>query len=126
MQYIHTIEDRLHDELKDISNKLSQGEEMSSQCLDNIKDIAIAMNQFTTYEAMKNSGFSQNSGYSNMNGYSNTGYSNNDGYSNARVNQGRMSSRGMYNMREGMREGRSTHGDWYPEEMSYRMRPEMY
>lgn len=127
MQYIHTIEDRLHEEAKEIANKLSQGEEMSAQCLDNIKDIAISLNQFTTYEAMKNSGFSQNSGYmGNNTGYSNTGYSNNDGYSNARGSQGRMGSRVMYNMRDGMREGRSTHGDWYPDEMSYRMRPEMY
>lgn len=129
MQFLHTTEDRLLDELKEISNKLSQGEEMSAQCLDNIKDIAVALNQFSTYEAMKNTGYSQagysNTGYSN-NGYSNNGYSNNDGYSNARGNQSRMSSRGMYNMRDGMREGRSTHGDWYPDDMSYRMRPEMY
>lgn len=121
MQYIHTIEDRLHEEAKEIANKLSQGEEMSSQCLDNIKDIAISLNQFTTYEAMKNSGYSQNAGYSNMNGYPrDTGYSNNDGYSNARNNQNRI-NRMVY----GLRDGQSNH-NWYPEEMSYRMRPEMY
>lgn len=120
MQYIHMIEDRLHDELKDISNKLSQGEEMSAQCLDNIKDIAIAMNQFTTYEAMKNSGFSQDSGYSN-NSY-------NNGYSNARggMSRGRMVYGDMNNMSRS-RDGRSYHGgNWDQEDMMYRMRPEMY
>ena len=123
MQYIHMIEDRLHDELKDISNKLSQGEEMSAQCLDNIKDIAIAMNQFTTYEAMKNSGYSPVNGYSN-----NGGYSAAEGYSNARggMNRGRMVYGDMNNMSRS-RDGRSYHGgNWDQEDMMYRMRPEMY
>ena len=117
MQYIHMIEDRLHDDLKDISNKLSQGEEMSAQCLDNIKDIAIAMNQFTTYEAMKNSGFSQDSGYSN-NSY-------NNGYSNARGRgyNGRM----IYGDMGNSRTGRSYHGgNWTQDDMMYSMRPDMY
>ena len=120
MQFIHTMEDRLLDELKEITNKQNQGEEMTAQCLDNIKDIAISLNQLTTYQAMKDSGFSQNSGYSNT-GYSNGGYSNNDGYSNARGSQMR-NSRMLYNNMSRTGQDRN----WYPEEMSYRMRPEMY
>ena len=111
MQFLHTMEDRLLDELKEITNKEAQGGEMSAQSLDNIKDIAIALNQLTTYKAMKDSGFSQNSGYSNA------------GYSNARqgrYNGGRM----MYT--DGMsREGRSYH-NWDRDESMYQMRPEIY
>ena len=113
MQYIHAIEDRLHDELKDISSKLSQGEELSAQCLDNIKDIAIAMNQFTTYEAMKNAGYSPIEGYSNAR----------DGMTRGRMVYGNMAN---------MRNNRSYHGgdDWEREQMYYgnsmRQNPNMY
>ena len=114
MQYIHAIEDRLHDELKEISSKLSQGDELSAQCLDNIKDISIALNQFTTYEAMKNSGYSPI-----------------DGYSNARdgMSRGRMVYNNAIN---NMRNGRSYHGgdDWEREQAYYgnsmRQAPNMY
>ena len=87
MDFMYDLEDRLLDELKEISNKDSQGE-MTAQCLDNIKDITSSLNHIATYTAMKNSGFSQDSGsgYSqgmsgrrrdSMGRYSRGGYSRN-------------------------------------------------
>ena len=113
MQFINALEDRLLDELKEISNKEAQGGEMTAQCLDNIKDISVSLNQLTTYQAMKNSGFSQDSGYMN------------NGYSNARgaMNRGRMVYGDMSS-----RDGRSYHGgNWDRDDVySMRMRPDMY
>ena len=64
MEFMNQIEDRLLDELKELSQKLGNGEEMTSQCLDDIKDITSSLNHITTYTAMKNSGYSQESGMS--------------------------------------------------------------
>lgn len=70
MDFMYNLEDRLLDELKEISSKDTQGE-MSAQCLDNIKDITSSLNHISTYMAMKNSGFSQDSGMNS--GYSRGG-----------------------------------------------------
>ena len=84
MEFMYQIEDRLLDELKEISQKVGQGEEMTSQCLDDIKDISIALSKLATYQAMKDGGYSQDSGMSrggrrrdSMGRYSRGGYSRN-------------------------------------------------
>lgn len=66
MDFMNQIEDRLLDELKDISQKMGSGEEITSQCLDDVKDISIALSKLATYQAMKESGYSNESsvGYS--------------------------------------------------------------
>ena len=64
MDFMNHIEDRLLDELKDISKKMASGEEISSQCLDDVKDISIALSKLATYQAMKEGGYSHDSGYS--------------------------------------------------------------
>lgn len=82
MDFIYKLEDKLLNELDEISTKVEGGEPISHDCLDDIKDISETLNNFSTYMAMK----SRESGMSNMSntgGYSN-GYSNGGGYSNAR------------------------------------------
>ena len=86
MESIYKLEDKLLTELDEISAKIEGGEPISHDCLDDIKDIAETLNNFSTYMAMK----SRESGMSNAGGYSNGremgGYSNarEGGYSNAR------------------------------------------
>ncbi len=103
MDFIYKLEDKLLNELDEISTKVEGGEPISHDCLDDIKDISETLNNFTTYMAMKSSGYSRESG--NMGGYSNArgdmgGYSNGGGYSYARGrnrdSMGRFSSRGGY------------------------------
>lgn len=79
MDFIYKLEDKLLNELDEISTKVEGGEPISHDCLDDIKDISESLNNFSTYMAMK----SRESGMSNTGGYSN-GYSNGGGYSNAR------------------------------------------
>lgn len=123
MQFLLNIEDRLLDELKEISN--GEQKPMTAQDLDNLKDMSEALVNITTYCAMKNSkydqdGFSSNSG----NGYSNamrgqSVYNRMGGMSNAMSN-----NMGYSRMRDG---GRSYHNDWDRDErMMYQMRPDMY
>jgi len=64
MDFMNQIEDKLLDELKEISQKWTSGEEMTSQCLDDVKDISIALSKLATYQAMKESGYSHESGMS--------------------------------------------------------------
>lgn len=73
MDFIYKLEDKLLNELDEISTKVEGGEPISHDCLDDIKDISESLNNFSTYMAMK----SRESGMSNTGGYSN-------GYSNAR------------------------------------------
>lgn len=88
MDFLNKIEDRLLSELEEISTKIQGGEPLSHDCLDDIKDMSEALNNFSTYTAMRESGFSQNSGYA-MDGMSSRGqmrdsrgrYSRNSGYS---------------------------------------------
>jgi len=69
MDFIYKVEDRLLNELEEISTKIQDGEPISHDCLDDIKDISEALNNFSTYTAMKESGFSHDSGsYSNARG----------------------------------------------------------
>lgn len=80
MEFIEQIEDRLLDELKEISQKIGSGEEMTSQCLDDVKDISISLSKLATYQAMKESdgGYSRgrsNQRRDNMGRYSRGGYS---------------------------------------------------
>lgn len=116
MQFINALEERLLDELKEISNKEAQGGEMTAQCLDNIKDISVSLKDLATYQAMRNS----SSGYSQDSGYMNNGYSNARGNS---MSRGRMVYGDMSS-----RDGRSYHGgNWDRDDMySMRMRPDMY
>lgn len=71
MDFMYQIEDRLLDELKEISQKLGQGDEMTSQCLDDVKDISISLSKLATYQAMKEGGYSHDSGMNANTGYSN-------------------------------------------------------
>lgn len=90
MEFMYQLEERLLDELKEISQKLSQGEEISSQCLDDIKDITSSLNHISTYTAMKNSGFSRGGGMSRENGQRRDSmgrYSRNNGYSRGRMDE---------------------------------------
>ena len=95
MDFMNQIEDRLLDELKDISQKMGSGEEITSQCLDDVKDISIALSKLATYQAMKESGYSHDGSV---------------GYSKARGGQMRDSmgrySRGRYS------QGRMMEDDW--------------
>jgi len=80
MEFMYQIEDRLMDELKEISQKIGNGEEMTSQCLDDIKDISISLSKLATYQAMKegDGGYSRgrsNQRRDNMGRYSRGGYS---------------------------------------------------
>lgn len=80
MEFIEQIEDRLLDELKEISQKIGSGEEMTSQCLDDVKDISISLSKLATYQAMKESDGGYSRGRSNqrrdgMGRYSRGGYS---------------------------------------------------
>lgn len=97
MEFMYQVEDKLLDELKEISQKLGNGEDMTSQCLDDIKDISISLYKLTAYQAMKEGGYSHDSGMG--------GYSNNSGYSYANRGQRRDSmgrfSRGGYPMSRG-------------------------
>lgn len=97
MDFMYKIEDRLLDELKEISQKLEQGEDMTTQCLDDVKDISISLSKLATYTAMKEGGYSNDSGMSNASrgGYSNGGYSNARG-GQRRDSMGRFSNRGGY------------------------------
>lgn len=70
MDFIYKLEDKLLNELDEISTKVEGGEPISHDCLDDIKDISETLNNFSTYMAMK----SRESGMSNgreMGGYSN-------------------------------------------------------
>ena len=98
MEFMYQIEDRLLDELKEISQKVGQGEEMTSQCLDDIKDISISLSKLATYEAMKNGSYSRDNGISMGNGYQTGG-----GYSTGR-NQ-RRDSMGRYSRGNGYSRG---------------------
>lgn len=95
MESIYKIEDRLLRELDEIASKMEGGEPMSHDCLDDIKDISEAINNFSTYTAMKESGFSQESG---MGGYSGNGrsYARGRGSDANRDSMGRYSTRGRY------------------------------
>lgn len=71
MDFIYKIEDRLLNELEEISSKLQSGEVMTHDCLDDIKDISESLNNFSTFMAMKEGGFSKGGssyGYSNARG----------------------------------------------------------
>lgn len=98
MEFMYKIEDRLMDELKEISQKLDQGEAMTTQCLDDVKDISIALSKLATYEAMKEGGYSRDNGMSMGNGYQTGG-----GYSTGR-NQ-RRDSMGRYSRNNGYSRG---------------------
>lgn len=99
MESIYKIEDRLLSELDEIASKVQNGEIMTHDCLDDIKDIAETLNSFSTYTAMKESGgFSRASGGGYSNGYSNAG-----GYSNARGRS--RDSMGRYSRNSGYSRG---------------------
>lgn len=95
MESIYKIEDRLMTELDEIASKMESGEPMTHECLDDIKDISEAINNFSTYTAMREGGFSQ---ASNMGGYSGNGrsYARGRGSNANRDSMGRYSSRGAY------------------------------
>ena len=57
MDFMYKLEDRLLDELKEISN-MDSTQPMTAECLDNIKDITDSLTNITTYSAMKTSGYS--------------------------------------------------------------------
>ena len=81
MESIYKIEDRLLTEIDEIAAKVQSGEVMTHECLDDIKDISEALNNFSTDTATKEGGFSKAGGSSYGSSY---GYSNGGGYSNAR------------------------------------------
>ena len=93
MDFIYKIEDRLLSELEEIESKIQGGEPISHDCLDDIKDISEALNNFTTYTAMKERGYSQDSGMSR--GYSRGRYSRN-GYSRGGYDDWGREPRNMY------------------------------
>lgn len=64
MDFLNKIEDRLLSELEELSIKMQSGEPLSHDCLDDIKDMSEALNNFSTYTAMRESGFSRAGGYS--------------------------------------------------------------
>lgn len=73
MDSIYKIEDRLLTELDEIASKLESGEPMSHDCLDDIKDISESVNNFSTYMAMRNAGYSRDNGMGGgMNGMPNS------------------------------------------------------
>lgn len=95
MESIYKIEDRLISELDEIASKMEGGEPLTHECLDDIKDISEAINNFSTYTAMKEAGFSQES---SMRGYSGNGksYARGRGSNANRDSMGRYSTRGGY------------------------------
>ena len=98
MDFIYKLEDRLLNELEEITSKIEGGEPISHDCLDDIKDISESVNNFSTYMAMRNAGYSQDSGV---------------GYSYGRGGQ-RRNSMGRFS-RDGyprMSRGRMMEDDW--------------
>ena len=103
MDFLNKIEDRLLSELEEISTKIQGSEPLPHDCLDDIKDMSEALNNFSTYMAMRESGFSQNSGYGNMNSYAMDGMS----------SRGQMrDSRGRYSRNSGYSRNNRMMDDW--------------